>query len=317
MGSVIVGLDNLSVEQRMRFKQLTNPPAIAWPTAILSTTQIGIYLSVYWLCGSHQWPLWEGLLLNSIAAYLAFSTGHDAIHRAISTNKRFNDIVGQVGLGLVLPYIDIRLFRWVHSLHHRFANAERDPDRMLNGPWWSLPFRWMLIDLLYAIFTFKHGDKVSKPFLNNCLRRLAVVMMTVALLVWAGYGLEVLMLWFIPSRIGLLALGFVFFWLPHEPHNVTQEDNFTRASTIRLGHEWFFGPLLQYQNFHLIHHLYPLTPFYNNAKVFHLIESNLRRKDLAIQRGFSIRPTIYPGADAITNSKDLNSNSIDTSTLNK
>jgi beta-carotene hydroxylase len=295
MSNAVIPLDNLSTERRAQLRQLTTAPRIAWPTVILCAAQIGTFLLVYWFCAIHLWPLWLGTLLNSVAAYLAFSTGHDAVHRAISTNVRFNDLVGEISLGLVLPYVDIRMFRWAHSLHHRFANDPRDPDVVLHGPWWSLPFRWMSIDLLYVIHAFRHGDKVSTPFLHASLRRAVIVAAVIATLCWAGYGKEVLMLWFIPSRVGLMALGFAFFWLPHVPHDVTQAENFTRATTIREGYEWLFDPVLQYQNFHLIHHIYPATPFYNNAKVFRLVESELRKHDLAIQHGFAIRPTIHPG----------------------
>lgn len=115
-------------------------------------------------------------------------------------------------------------------------------------------------------------------------------------LVIAGYGIEVLMPWFIPSRLIQLVLGFSFFWLPHVPHDVTQEENFTRASTIREGHEWLLAPLLQCQHVHLIHHLYPTTPFYNNDRVWRLLEPALRQYDLAIQKGFAIRPVVQADA---------------------
>ena len=58
------------------------------------------------------------------------------------------------------------------------------------------------------------------------------------------------------------------------------------------------APLLQYQHVHLIHHLYPATPFYNNHRVWRLIEPALRRHDLAIQKGFSIRPVIVAAGTA-------------------
>lgn len=269
---------------------------MAWPTVVMACMQIAIMVAVYWRCGTGQWPLWLGLVLNCFAAYLVFSVGHDAVHRAISTNIRLNDLIGHIGMGLVLPYVDIRMFRWVHSRHHRYANEDHDPDSILHGAWWSLPFRWMLIDVLYVIHAFKYGDRVSKPFLRNCLLRAAAVAIAFTLLVRAGYGTELFMLWFIPSRFGLLALGFVFFWLPHVPHDVTQADNFTRATTVRLGHEWLLSPILQYQNYHLIHHLYPLTPFYNNRKVYQLIEPELRHHDMAIQRNFAIQPFIQPAS---------------------
>jgi beta-carotene hydroxylase len=104
------------------------------------------------------------------------------------------------------------------------------------------------------------------------------------------------MLWFIPSRLIFLGLGFSFFWLPHLPHDTVQDDNFTRATTLRLGYEWLLSPALQWQNYHLIHHMYPTTPFYNNSKVWRLLEPELRKQDLAIQHGFALYPTIYLGA---------------------
>lgn len=294
MSKTIVSLDSLNPEQTVRFRQLTAAPPLAWPTAILWAILVISFLSVYWLCGTGRWPLWLGMLLNTGVGYIAFSVAHDAIHRSISKNTKLNDFIGQSGLNVVLPYVDLRMFRWAHILHHRFANGVRDPDQVFHGKWWTLPFRWAFIDLFYFVFALQNGDKVSRPFLNACLRRAAVFVPALLALVWAGYGMEVLMLWVIPSRLIQMALGFSFFWLPHVPHDVSQEENFTRATTIRQGHEWFMGPVLQYQNFHLIHHLYPATPFYNNGKVYRLIERELQHKDLAVQHGFAIHPTIHP-----------------------
>lgn len=71
----------------------------------------------------------------------------------------------------------------------------------------------------------------------------------------------------------------------------------TSASfTVRLGWEWLLTPLLQYQNYHLLLHLHPSTPFYNNGRLWRLLEGDLRQHELAIQHGFAIRPTIHPGS---------------------
>jgi fatty acid desaturase len=156
----------------------------------------------------------------------------------------------------------------------------------------------MFIDGFYLIYALRKGDKVSKPFLIQSYWFAGIFAALVAVLTASGYGLDVAMLWFIPSRVIFLTLGFSFFWLPHVPHDVEQEKNFTAATTIREGAEWFLGPVLQNQNFHLIHHLFPMTPFYNNHKVWQLLEAELRTKDLAIQHNFSIRPTRYPAARA-------------------
>lgn len=296
MSRTLFDPQRLAPAERERFLRLTRAPRIAWPTVLMWAALTVTFIGVYAVCGLGWLPLWAGTLLNSVIGYVGFSVAHDAIHRAISTNTRLNDWIGQAGVLLLVPYVDLRLFRWGHIQHHRFASGERDPDRVFRGPWWSLPLRWMFIDLFYLRHALAHGDKISAPFLHNSLRMAAVFALVVAVLVAAGYGMEVLMLWFVPSRIVQLMLGFSFFWLPHVPHDVSQEENFTRATTIREGYEAVLGPLLQYQHYHLVHHLFPATPFYNNYRVWLLIEAQMRQHELAVQHGLAIHPTIHPGA---------------------
>lgn len=295
MSSAPVSTASLTPEQKAEFQRLTRAPALAWVTVSLCAMLVLTFATSYWLSIVGVIPLWVGTIVNSLVGYVAFSVGHDSIHRSISSNTKLNDAIGQIGLTLVLPYVDLRMFRWAHILHHRFASGPKDPDIVLHGAWWTLPFRWMLIDVIYFVHAVRHSDKVSGPYLRASLRNAAIVALVIAAAIYAGYGDIVLMLWFLPSRLILLMLGFSFFWLPHVPHDTTQEENFTRATAIRQGHEWLFAPALQYQNYHLIHHLFPMTPFYNNYKVWKLLEPELRTKDLAVQHGFSIRPTIYPG----------------------
>ncbi len=299
MSRANVAIDWLSEEQKKELKTLTSAPTLSKPTIVMTVLLILTYGFSYVVCGYLGLaPLWLGTIASSIVGYVSFSVIHDAIHRAVSSNTRINDRVGQVGLDLVLPYVDLRMFRWAHILHHRFANGERDPDRAFKGAWWTLPFRWMVIDAWYFIYAVKTVDKVAKPYFHASLRRFAVFLTIVVALVYLGYGLEVFMLWFVPSRMILLMLGFSFFWLPHVPHDTKQEENYTRATTVRHGFEWILNPVLQYQNYHLIHHLYPMTPFYNNEKVYRLLEPELKRHDLAVQHNFAIKPTIYPGQGA-------------------
>jgi beta-carotene hydroxylase len=293
-----ISFDHLSQAQRAQFKSLTSTPPLAWLTLSLWLLLNAAFLCSDTLGVTGRIPLWVSMLINSFVGYVAFSVVHDSIHRAISTNTKLNDWIGQLALLLVAPYVSLKLFRWGHVLHHRFANGPLDPDRVLDGPWYELPFRWMFIDGFYLIYALRNGDKVSRPFLKQSCVFAAICAALIVLLTALGYGLDVLMLWFIPSRVIFLTLGFSFFWLPHVPHDVEQENNFTGATTIREGAEWFMGPVLQNQNFHLIHHLYPMTPFYNNHKLWHLLEPELRKKDLAIQHNFSIRPTRYPAAQA-------------------
>lgn len=294
MSAAPVAIHQLDPARKQRFQELTRTPALSWPTFWMWVVVTVVYVGSDALAVLGHIPLWAGMIVNSVIGYLAFSVVHDSVHRTISTNTRLNDFIGQCAVLLGTPYVNLKLFRWGHILHHRFTSGPKDPDIVLHGPAWTLPFRWMAIDALYLVHALRHGDRVSRPFLISSMWMAVAAFSTMGVLIWMGYGLHILMLWFIPSRVIFLSLGFSFFWLPHVPHDTTQEENFTRATAIREGHEWFMAPVLQYQHVHLIHHLYPMTPFYNNEKVWKLLEPELRQKDLAIQHGFAIHPTIYP-----------------------
>ena len=188
MSKAIVPLDALSARQRARFKQLTSAPVISWPTAISWVLLTVTFACTYWFCGTGRAPLWLGLLANSLVGYVSFSVIHDSIHRAISSNARVNDAVGQAAMLLVLPYVDVRLFRWLHNLHHRYATGPLDPDRVLHGAWWTLPFRWMAIDLIYFVYALRHADKISRPYLRTALALTAVAAVVVGTLIAKGYG---------------------------------------------------------------------------------------------------------------------------------
>ena len=291
---------SLDPARQAELKSLTSVPTVAWPTIATWVVMTALYVSSTVLGVRGDISLWLGMLVNSAVGYLTFTIIHDSLHRNISRNARFNDVIGQSAVLMIAPYVDLRLFRWGHSLHHRFTSGTKDPDYILHGAWWTLPFRWEVIDFLYLVHALRFGDKISAKYLPTSVVMGALTLGGAAALTAYGYGWEVLMLWFIPSRIIFLSLGFSFFWLPHVPHDTTQEENFTKATTVRLGMEWLMAPLLQNHHVHLIHHLYPGTPFYNNARVWRLIEPELRRRDLAVQHGAAIHPTIYPAPTPAT-----------------
>lgn len=284
----------LSAAQRRELERLTHRAAVAWPTvavwvAVLGTFIVSDVVSVMGII-----PLWGGMLINSLVGYYAFTVVHDGVHFAICRNKRVNDWIAQSTVMLAAPYLSLPAFRWGHLKHHRYTNnPEFDPDYVLHGAWWTLPFRWAFIDVIYLIHILRRGDAVAFKHLRKSTPWIAGTLAAIVGLSLAGYGMAVLMLWFIPSRLIFISLGFSFFWLPHVPHDTRQEDNFTRATTVRIGYERLMAPLLQWQHYHLIHHLYPTTPFYNNEKVWRLLEPQLRHCDLAIQHDFGIQPSIY------------------------
>lgn len=286
-----------TADNAARIRALTRAPRLAWQTLAMMVACLAVFWSSVALAVSGAIALWAGAIVNGLVGYLIFSVVHDAIHRAVSSNTRLNDALGQIGLLSFTPMVSLSLFRWGHIQHHQHASGPKDPDRWcFEGPKWLLPVRWMFIDLWYFIFVLKSGDKLAYKFLRPTLVMAGATLTVFAVLTWYGWGWAVFWLWLVPSRITQLLLGFAFFWLPHEPHDTPQAENFTRATTIRQGWEWLMSPLLQYQNYHLIHHLFPRTPFFRNGRLWLLLEPELRKRDLAIQHDWGIAPRIYPGA---------------------
>jgi fatty acid desaturase len=298
-------------EKRVELYRLTNPPRIAWPTVGLMLCIVIGVITVDIAAVRGIIPLWTGCLLNVVFMWPGFHVTHDAIHRAGASNIRLNDWIGRIGLFMFAPYVPLSLFRYSHMIHHRFTNDPQDPDHYGHGSWWTLPFRWMTIDFSYVWYNLKCGDPRGLKTIKTALPQVTVVIVLIAALVWFGFGREVVMLLLIPSRIIFGLISFVFLWLPHLDGDErgqlvhlktaagSSSDNLTAGSTIREGWEWLFGPLMQWHNLHLIHHLWPTTPSYNHRKVWNLMESELRARDLRIQRNFSLVPVFHPAGSTL------------------
>lgn len=291
-----VPLDGLTASQRAELERLTTVPKVNWQDVAIYVVMVSAFLVSTVAAVMGAIPLWVGTIVNSIAGYWVFTLGHDGVHRSIASNAKLNDFLGQTALMLGGPYISLKIFRWCHIRHHRFANGKLDPDTFFDGAWWTLPFRWASVDFYYLYYIIRHGDKVVKGFLKESIVPIVLSVVGAVWAVYAGYGMELLMLWFVPSRVLFGLVGFAFFWLPHTPHGVKQEDNYTKATSVRLGYEPLMAFLLQFQHMHLIHHLFPMTPSGNNEKVWNVIKSELMKQDLAIQHNFDIHPTYHHGA---------------------
>lgn len=282
-------------EKRDRFLAMTETPRFALPTLAMAGFLIPAVIGLDALAISGIIPLVWAAAINILLYYFFFSVIHDGVHRAIARNKRLNDLICQLAISVYAPFAAMPLFRWAHMEHHRFTNDDKDPDDWAHGVWWSLPFRWMVIDLNYGLRAILNTSPQGKKVLRESAPYMVGGIAFIAAVIALGYGWELFILWFVPSRLAFIGIGYSFFWLPHahwpnEEINLKQKDNFTIATTVRLGMESVLNPLLQYQNYHLIHHLWPTTPFYNNEKVWLLLEDELRRRDLAVTHGLAIQP---------------------------
>lgn len=105
----------------------------------------------------------------------------------------------------------------------------------------------------------------------------------------AGLAPEILLLWYVATRLAFMWVVFIFSWYPHHPHQETERYRDKRVAT-------FFGStlLIRGHDHHLLHHLYSRVVHYKLPKLWAnfepvmvargaRIEGNASRDGLAIQ----------------------------------
>jgi beta-carotene hydroxylase len=249
-------------------KRLASCPTVAWPTIALFFACLVIIGAVWYAGIKAMLPLWAGAIINGVTAFYLFSAVHESAHNSVSRIKWLNEAVGRISVVYFAPLAPLSIGRFVHMAHHKFANDPvRDPDAFGHKLDWLFPIRWANFDYFYAKFFFTQGGSFARRKYGIFGFYAAFILGTCALIIWQGYGLELLMLWFIPTRISAFLFVLVFSFLPHQPFETLGRDNEYKATALRLGSSWILSPLMANHNYHLIHHLYPNAPFYNYQKI--------------------------------------------------
>lgn len=251
------------------FMELVRAPFIAWPTVILFFITMSGLAIISYIALTGGVSLWLAALLNGFVVYFLFSAIHDSSHFAISKVKWFNNVFGHVGILFFGPLATLDLARWIHNQHHRNTNdVERDPDHFghIIDIW--TPLRWMNFDYFYTKFFLQQAGVIRKRFIKGLLFQIAFVIGAVSAAAYFGYFAEIVMLWLVPTRISSALFVMMFVYLPHAPFMATSRENEYKATNIRAGWEWLLTPLMTFQNYHLVHHLYPTAPFYRLIKIW-------------------------------------------------
>mgnify|MGYP001432395665 CR=1 FL=1 len=251
-------------------------PSTAWPTVILAVACVSVTAGALVGAVTGRLPFPVAAALVFVAAFAAFTPMHDASHRSVGRNVWLNEIVGRVSaMVLLAPYV---AFRYVHLEHHRHTNdPERDPDFYAGrGPRWSLPLRWLTQDLhYYWIIVTRWRQRPAAERLEVVVNVLTIAVVVAGLLA-SGHGLTLLLVWLVPVRLAIAALALTFDYLPHVPYQVRASEDRFAATRILLAPG--LTAMFLFQNYHLVHHLFPGVPFYRYRKVF-----EARRDDLLAQ----------------------------------
>ena len=276
------------------FKNLMKRPKVAWPTIIILLVSFVIFSLSTVAYAEGVLSLFWAIVFNTIAAYLSFTPAHEASHGAVSSNRGLNDWVGRIATVLQSPVPFFRSFRYVHMQHHRFTNDKtKDPDVYVgSGPHWLLPLKWATLDLNYLYCYLKPSVFLKRPKSERREMFLALlfgaVVFTIATFTgWLNYYI---LLFLVPNRITAVFLAITFDFLPHYPHQAHTIDEPFQCTSNRVGMEWLLTPVLLFQNYHLVHHLYPTVPFYRYLKIWNARKHYHQSKNPATTDTFSLSP---------------------------
>ncbi len=261
--------------------RLLATPRVAWPTLVLFVVSLLLFAGATALALAGRIAPVMAIALNTLAAYWLFTVFHDAAHRALGESQKLNDWIGRISTLALFPFPIFKAFRFIHMQHHRFANdtSGRDPDAYTGGgPALLLPLRWATVDFNYYRFYLAHWQSRPAAERRETLLALAFGVTACAGLILAGAGEALLLYWLLPGRLAIAVLAFAFDYLPHHPRNSTQQENPWQATNNRVGLEWLLTPVLLWQNYHLVHHLYPRVPCYRYLRIWRQGEPVFRQQ---------------------------------------
>jgi beta-carotene ketolase (CrtW type) len=178
-----------------------------------------------------------------------FITAHDSMHGSVAPySKRLNDTLGRLCL-VLYGWLDFDYLNRQHQLHHKTPGTQSDPD-FFTG---SSCFLWYLNFMRYYI----------------TLKQLCLMSMTFSL----GVNLilipseRLLLFWALPSLLSSLQLFYFGTYRPHYPDsNQPFMDEHRARSPVARGRLWSLLTCYNFGAYHLEHHHYPATPWWNLPK---------------------------------------------------
>ena len=298
-----VSSGNDSEKSRLRNEHVRSENLVAakfWGTIQYRIVFTFLFFAVIWVGVIYAGvtdvlPLWLGLIINSIVASTFYMPMHEAAHKNIwgkSSKGRWVEEV--IGVASSVPTgINFSSHRAGHMRHHAYTNdPERDPDHFTDGKLSELPKKFYGITMLYSFLPFFALIKPSRVLLPEQFRRvlnsnqssvsegksqLRFWLVSTAVLVTCfatGNGLSALMLWWLPARLQLLWLIFIFAWYPHHPASETSRYRHTRVAVFRGS-----GLLIRGHDHHAMHHLFPRVPHYRLKALWRELSAEM------VQRG--------------------------------
>lgn len=239
---------------------------------------------------------------------------HDAVASSRAgkrLGRAINSITGRLcALPLCAPFY---AFRYLHLQHHKYTNVVgKDPDlwsslspslhRFLErcASAGFIPsacaqlvvvgvmlLKWITQTFAYLAHYWRHRserprDEVCETFV------MAAVQVLYPLVSLVLHGAQSWAFWCyaLPGYLSICFLACTFDYIPHRPHGTTDIYRGTSVTALyatkptKAGSAPYYitSPLtwpMLYQNYHIVHHLYPWVPFYRYSAVWKEMETQL------------------------------------------
>lgn len=260
-------------------------PDFAWPTLGLEAGLFAMFAAATWAAVTGRIPMWAGAAINTVFIYALYTVVHEAVHANISSrtkHRRWVDLVAGV-IACAPLWLFFHHHKRQHMVHHARTNMDDDPDIYARGGFWSWVFVRLPKTLLAYFNPLALYHECGRFGLTR--RETQITMATFAAyaavligLIALGYGLEVLVLWFVPWWIGQTVMLTLFTWAPHHDHHETGRYRNTRVSLFPGGNVLLLG-----QNYHLIHHMIPSIPYYAYERSFEEMRPLLEQHGVRIE----------------------------------
>lgn len=288
-------MSNIQIDERAEARALS--PQTAWPTLLFIAGVWGAHAGLIYLAVTSGGAYWPFTIALGFLSYLHYTYIHEAIHGNILPKGRVNRYIqdGFGWVGAIAMIANWPMLSRTHKGHHSHTNTDNDPDIFLKLPFPLLIIRVVAtcVFLMVPMILLKviiWDRSLARGYINadTIMTRAEkighyggnLIMLGVFwTAVFMGYAREAFLLWYIPGVIGFATLAILISWLPHYPF-----DRADRYGVARnMGHSWL-NPVFMWQNWHLIHHMWPSVPFYNYERLGKrlepvLIEKQARDKD--------------------------------------
>lgn len=223
-------------------------------------------------------PLWLGFIANTVLATTFYMPLHEAAHGNIwghTRRARWGERLVGVLCSIPLATTSFASHQTLHMRHHAYTNQPgRDPDHFIAGSLRSVLLKLAVAALSYPVLPLvlviprrllptelrnAYQLEVKDPALREANIRHWIfwigVHAVLGLLTLAGLGWEALMLWYLPGRLAIVWLTFIFAWYPHHPQLGVGRYVDTRVAAFP-GSRW----LVRGHDYHALHHLFPRVP---------------------------------------------------------